>query len=1000
MDRADRQKRDPGAIDEEERQYLTGNDTLEALDEKYPNRPKNHGKTLFFADLYKGLFDPLSANKSQPAGRGRGASKATPHEYRRRVIERFISRWRNEVGNDFFPALRLILPTSDRERGVYGLKESALARLLTKLMRLDRHSDDAQSMLKWRRPDQSSSAGDFVDRCYNALSKRPARIDPGDMRIADVNEMLDKLSAARGEKAQLPIIETFYQRMNAEELRWLIRIILKQMRIGATERTILELWHPDAQHLFNVSSNLRRVCWELYDTSIHLTGAQTGVALMQCFQPQLAAYEMATSFDKMVEKLHSSTSDTAGSTKSKGNKAAGDKAENKKEFYVEEKLDGERMQLHMLEDDSIPGGKRFCFWSRKAKDYTYLYGEGLHDKENSALTRHLKNAFAPGVRNIILDGEMIVWDPLLKKVLKFGTLKGAAIDSGDTNGREAPQPVFRVFDIVFLNDQPLTQYTLRDRRNALAKAVPGEPFRLEVHEYRIATNPTEIEPRLRQVVSDASEGLMIKNPLSMYTVGLRVSDWIKVKPDYMDGFGENVDVVIIGGYYGSGRRGGRLSSFMCGLRVTEKDIRAGAHPEKCYSFIKVGGGFRAEDYAEIRQLTQGKWHDWDAKKPPSKYIQLAGGEKHPCEQPDVWIRPSDSVVISVKAASAEETTSFATKTTLRFPRFKERRFDKTWDQALTIQDFEELVFDGKKDKEFRMEKKRLREKKRAKKELVIAGQDTARAKFEGPTSHLFEGCEFCVLTDCTQPTKRSRVQLETLIKEHGGKVSLRANPGTKMILVAEKKVVKVASLIKAEEGEVDIIRPNWLFDCISQGDKGYVLPYETRHLFHARDRTRIMAEKMRDEFGDSYTRNLDIKELRQLLQDMPKKEIVDLPFDKESFLQQLIEHNHDLGQMRSNLFKGMVIYLAGTDDATSIQALQVKNQIRFGGGISADNLDNEAITHIVIMSKTEAEEMDTAAEVRSAISLRSPVPRVVSKQWVAECWKNRTIVDEERFAPL
>ncbi|KAH8160460.1 hypothetical protein CIB48_g7792 [Xylaria polymorpha] len=959
MDRASRQGRDPGAIDEEERQYSTSGNTLEDLDAK----PRNHGKTLFFAELYKGLFDPLNANKTQPARRVRGTSKPTPHEYRRRVVERFISRWRNEVGNDFFPALRLILPTSDRERG----------------------SDDAQSMLKWKRPDQSSTAGDFVDRCYNVLSKRPARIDPGDMRIADVNEMLDKLTTVSGETAQLPIIETFYQRMNAEELKWLIRIILKQMRIGATERTILELWHPDAQHLFNVSSSLRRVCWELYNTTIRLTGAQTGVALMQCFQPQLAAYEMATSFDKMIEKLNASTHHTAGRDN---------------EFWIEEKLDGERMQLHMLEDDSIPGGKRFCFWSRKAKNYTYLYGEGLYDQVNSSLTRHLKNAFAPGVRNIILDGEMIVWDPLLQKVMKFGTLKGAALETGIWNpyARDAPRPVFRVFDIVFLNDQPLTQYTLRDRRNALAKAVPGEPRRLEVHDYVPATDPEEIEPILRKIVSDASEGLVVKNPRSMYTVGLRVPDWIKVKPDYMDGFGENVDVVIIGGYYGSGRRGGRLSSFMCGLRVTESDIKAGAHPEKCYSFIKVGGGFRAEDYAEIQVLTQNKWNDWDAKKPPSKYIQLAGGEKYQYERPDVWIRPSESVVITVKAASAEETSSFASRLTLRFPRFKERRPDRNWDQALDYEEFEELVSKGKKDREFRMEKKRQRGTKRARKEIVIAGQDAAPMAFEGPRLKVFEGLEFCVLTDCTQPKRQSKAQLETLIKENGGRLSQRASPGTEMILVAEKKVVKVASLIKA--GEVDIIRPKWLFDCIAQGDKGFLVPYETGHLFHACDTTQIVAEENTDEFGDSYARDLDVQELKQLLQDMPKKEVVQAPFQKESFLQQLIEHDHNLGQMRSQLFKGMIIYLAGADAISPMKACQVRNRIRFGSGISVDDLDQKAITHIVIMSNTEAEEIDTAAEVRSAISSRCPVPRVVSEQWVGECWKNRTVVDEERFAPL
>ncbi|KAJ3551575.1 hypothetical protein NPX13_g11328 [Xylaria arbuscula] len=806
------------------------------------------------------------------------------------------------------------------------------------------------------------------------------------MRIADVNEMLDKLSAVSGEQRQMPIFETFYERMNAEELKWLIRIILKQMRIGATERTLLEMWHPDAQHLYNVSSSLRRVCWGLYDPQVRLTGSQTGVSLMQCFQPQLAAYEMATSFDKMIERLHASTHDVAG---------------NGKEFWIEEKLDGERMQLHMVEDESIQGGKRFCFWSRKAKNYTYLYGEGLYDESNSALTRHLKKAFAPGVRNIILDGEMIVWDPALKKVLKFGTLKSAALDNSAWSPYEsdAPRPVFRVFDLVLLNDQPLTQYTLQDRRNALAKAVPGERHRLEIHDYAVAKDSSEIEPMLRKIVSDASEGLVVKNPRSMYTVGLRVPDWIKVKPDYMDGFGENVDVVIIGGYYGSGRRGGRLSSFMCGLRVTESDIKAGAHPEKCYSFIKVGGGFRAEDYAEIQHLTAGKWNDWDSKKPPSKYIQLTGGDKYQYERPDVWIRPSDSVVISVKAASAEETNSFASRLTLRFPRFKERRPDRNWDQALDYEQFEVLVAEGKKENEFKMEKKRQRGVKRVKKSIIIAGQDTGPVEFAGPKSKVFEGLEFCVLTDCTTPVKRTKAQLETLVKENGGRLSQRAAPGTDMIIIAEKKVVKVASLIKAG-GDVTIIRPKWLLDCVAQGSGGFLLPYETGHLFHSADETQRAAEENTDEFGDGYARDLGLEELRQLLRDMPKKEITETPFHKEKFLQQLRDHCHDLGQMRSHLFKGMSVYLAGVNTADSIEVCQVKNRIRFGGGTLASSLDSETTTHIAVLSKDDDEKRETAREIRSAISSRRQLPRIVSGLWVADCWRNRTIVDEERFAPL
>ncbi|KAI1373020.1 ATP-dependent DNA ligase [Hypoxylon crocopeplum] len=987
--------RDPSAEDEERRQYATGGQTLEELDQKYPDRPRNHSRTLLFSDLFKDLFNPLSENKKQsgpkfPRSRaGPRPSKLSPQEQKRNVVERFISKWRSEVGNDFYPAMRLILPNSDRDRGMYKLKESNIGKLLVKLMRIDRNSEDGYNILHWKMPGQSAAvraAGDFAGRCYDVLSKRPMRIDPGDMRIADVNEMLDKLSVASGESEQLPIFEIFYHRMNAEELKWLIRIILKEMKVGATERTFMELWHPDAQDLFSVSSSLRQVCWDLWNPKFRLTDGQTNVALMQCFQPMLCHYQMSTSFQKMVDKLQST------------NRVEGDD-----EFWIEEKLDGERMQLHMEEDDDVSGGKRFRFWSRKAKDYTYLYGGGFED-DDSALTRHLKDAFAPGVRNIILDGEMIVWDPELDKILKFGTLKTAALsEQRNPHKDNGARPVLRVFDILYLNDQPLTQYTLRDRRNALEKAVLGVPYRLEVHKYDKATSADAIEPMLRKIVSDASEGIVIKNPRSLYSLADRSDNWIKVKPEYMSGFGESVDVIIIGGYYGSGHRGGGLASFLCGLRASENDIKAGANPEQCHSFVKVGGGFRAEDLADVRHHTEGKWKQWDPKKPPSKYIQLAGGDKFQILRPDVWIRPSESIVISVKAASAGESDQFAKGVTLRFPRFRGLRLDRSWDSCLDFQGFLDMKARAEKENEekaMNMESLRKRSAKRTKKDIVIAGQDnTAPAMFEGPKTKVFEGLEFCVLTDCTTPVKKSKTQLEALIKENGGRVSQRAAPGTDMLLIAEKRVVKVASLIKADE--VDIIKPKWILDCLAQRDKDFLLPFETGHLFHATESTKRHAEENVDEFGDSYARDLDIKELGRLLKSMPKKEIlIGEPFNKEEFLDQLVGHGHDIGNLRSYIFRGAKIHFSVTDNVSSISCLKLKNWVRYGGGSLVDNLDDESITHVVIMSDTETGEMERAAEVRSVISIRSPVPRVVSRQWVEDCWKNCTTVDEERYAPL
>ena len=612
---------------------------------------------------------------------------------------------------------------------MYGLKEKTIARLLIKMLKINKDSDDGQALNNWKQPGQTTAsrmAGDFAGRCFEVISKRPRREEVGSMTITEVNDRLDRLSAAQKEDQQEPIFSEFYEQMNPDELLWLIRIILKQMKVGATEKTLFRIWHPDAENLFNISSNLRRVCWELHDPSIRLEGEDRGIALMQCFQPQLAQFQIQ-SMQKMVDKMGRTESDD--------------------EFWIEEKLDGERMQLHMITDDSIPGGKRFGFWSRKAKDYTYLYGNGFMD-DNSALTRHLKDAFEERVENIILDGEMVTWDPELDRMVEFGHLKTAALAEQKNPFSKGPRPLYRIFDLLYINGTSLTNHVLRDRRKVLETVVKNVDRRLEVHTYKKAHRVADIEPILHEVIEDASEGLVLKNPRSPYRLNQRNDDWMKVKPEYMDGYGEDLDCIVIGGYYGSGRRGGGLSSFMCGLRADENHIRKGANPLKCFSFFKVGGGFKAADYAQIRHITEDKWIKWDPKNPPTEYIELAGGALQ-YECPDVWIKPNESFVIAVKAASVSVTESFRTGYTLRFPRFKKLREDRTWESALTISGFTALksnVEKEQRERKFKVDDTRKRKVNvPRKKPMVVAGADeVVKTPYGGPASNCLAGLNFCM----------------------------------------------------------------------------------------------------------------------------------------------------------------------------------------------------------------------------------------------------------------
>ncbi|KAL9622700.1 MAG: hypothetical protein Q9160_003010 [Pyrenula sp. 1 TL-2023] len=1017
---------------------LVHQNTEAELDEKYPNRPHNRHPTLPFHTLFQQLFNPLNDNKKRPIGpaasrRRRGphsGNSQNPHEVRRHIIESYISRWRKEVGDDIYPAFRLILPEKDRERAMYGLKEKVLGRMFVKILKINKNSEDGYNLLNWKLPGQSAArmAGDFAGRCYEVISKRPMRTTPGDLTIGEVNDMLDQLAAAPKEETQLPVLQRFYSRMNAEELMWLVRIILRQMKVGASEKTIFEIWHQDAESLFNVSSSLRRVCWELHDPAILLESEERGVNLMQCFQPQLAQFQLS-SFQKMVERMQPTEDDPA--------------------FWIEEKMDGERMQLHMISDESVPGGKRFGFWSRKAKDYTYLYGNGFQDK-NGALTRHLTNTFDEGVENIIIDGEMITWDPEGGQV-PFGTLKTAALEHQRNPFAEGKRPLLRVFDVLYLNDRPLSRYTLRDRRRALEASIKPVPDRFEIHPYTVATSAAEIEPKLREVIEDAAEGLVMKNPRSAYRLNDRNDNWLKVKPEYMTEFGESLDCIVIGGYYGSGHRGGHHSSFLCGLRVADSHQNTASqrshravNPMKCESFFKVGGGFTAQDYATIRHHTENKWRKWDPKRPPIEYIELGGGELQ-YERPDEWILPSDSVVVCVKAASVTKTETFKAGMTLRFPRFKRLRMDKSWETALSKEEFKDLkqtVDEERRTKEFKVDsnaRKRLKTtNSRARKPLTVSGYEARPATKSSPPPAsgipIFSGLSFFVLTESLpQPPEKplSKPNLESLISSHGGLIHQTHTTSPDTLCIADKNAVRAASLKK--RGDVLLIRSQWIFDCIAQaradgarGLKPEVVPFEVgRHLFFVPgEREEEWADNV-DGWGDSFARDAGVEELKEIFAKMDdgkgedgggkRVKTLSLPERHRHKIRALLAADEDAGEKVPPgwILEGTVLCIwpppptaAGEEEeekgAMSLQHKLLSATAQFAGARIVDRLEeDEGVTHVVVVGDVATRDREGMKELRKRVAEDvgegKRVPRIVSGEWVKVCIREGTRVDEEGY---
>ena len=47
--------------------------------------------------------------------------------------------------------------------------------------------------------------------------------------------------------------------MTAEEQKWLIRIIMKELKMGLSQQSIFNVFHQDAEDVFNVKMSLHKV---------------------------------------------------------------------------------------------------------------------------------------------------------------------------------------------------------------------------------------------------------------------------------------------------------------------------------------------------------------------------------------------------------------------------------------------------------------------------------------------------------------------------------------------------------------------------------------------------------------------------------------------------------------------------------------------------------------------------------------------------------------------
>jgi DNA ligase-4 len=565
---------------------------------------------------------------------------------------------------NLFPLMRLLLPQLDTEnnRHNYGLREAGLAEMYINALGLTKESESAQIIINYKNPRRMKGlndrmgvaliAGDFSSVLYSVLKNYLSIPDKRGSRhtLGEINSVLNAIANAPDKETRKRIFMNLTSKLSPREHFWLTRIILKDLKIGQRQESMLKLFHPKALDIFNSCSSLAHVC-ELVANPAKLAAEVGKIQYFHPFKPMLCSNQSIESIIQIMDGL---------------------------EFVIEDKFDGERLLIHKE-------GQIVKLYSRNSVDHTtrYNYGAVFTPIILQALDNH----------NCILDGELLSYNTITNKYEPFGSNRTTALASIDVILSDtSKQLCYKAFDILAWEANVLTDQPLKQRKETLNKVIQPIKHQFEIVDYKVCQNlgSAEIFSSLENSLSRGKEGIIVKNYSSPYLLANRGNAWIKVKPDYIHGMRDNLDVLIVGSYYGEGmRRSGDISHFLLAV-AKDFDRSKQEQPDDFLVFGKVGSGYSIPELAALRNRLKDSAVKWpestssaEYKKMPS-FLREWKFERQ--DRPDFYYLPRDSVILELKCGEVVpcEYKKFSAGYTARFPRTQRFRYDKSWYECMTL----------------------------------------------------------------------------------------------------------------------------------------------------------------------------------------------------------------------------------------------------------------------------------------------------------------------------
>jgi len=331
---------------------------------------------------------------------------------------------------------------------------------------------------------------------------------------------------------------------------------------------------------------------------------------------------------------------------------------------VEAKYDGLRLQVHKK-------GEKVELYTRRQERVTDMFPDIVE-----ATRKQMSK-----VKEVIFEGEAIGYTEETGAYLPFQlTIQRKRKYGVEAKAEEIPLKLF-AFEVLYLNGKDYTNEPYHKRREELKKLAGEKGETILLSDAINAKNAKELEKFFEQCVERGLEGIIAKDLNAPYTAGARKFAWVKLKRSYAGELAETLDLVIVGYYYGKGKRtefgfGGMLTAVYDDKNDTYKTI------------AKVGTGFSELQMGELKEMLE----KISTKERPKNVEALI--------EPHVWVHPKYVAVIKADEITKSPTHTCGMKKTskgwegdgfaLRFPRLVQLRRDKAAREATTEKEVLEL----------------------------------------------------------------------------------------------------------------------------------------------------------------------------------------------------------------------------------------------------------------------------------------------------------------------